>query len=304
MKKIFLSLLFFCFIFYSFSFQLYSQTSKTNSKPDYTSTKDKGWYWSNQGTFKWDYLGAEFMSRLYYRLPIFRNMNSMFFANTHITAGMEFEATLFARVTAFIEFQPVVFFGITAKVSYEGAWMESGRPVLIDNINKDYEHAIFGTTKKDIMPVRVGGNLLVAQVAPALTLGAPLGIGLLAFIYKPVITYYKTFGVSKGSYVYYSRDNLVLKDEDIDYNHDITLGYSIPQYGVSFGVNSPIEHIQSYGKIWRIGIFAVGSYKKALDNIPTLTPFAGLKLGTWLIDRYKQYKVTIFAELGIVWKFN
>lgn len=100
---------------------------------------------------------------------------------------------------------------------------------------------------------------MIVQLVSSVTLGGPVGIGFLALIYKPVITYYKTFGIGKGIYVYYSGDNIVVRDEDIYYNHDLTLVYSLRHLGFSVGINSPIKYIESYGKIWRIGIFAVGS---------------------------------------------
>ena len=154
-------------------------------------------------------------------------------------------------------------------------------------------------------PQYVGGNTIYVQMASTLTIGGPAGPGLIALIYTPYITYIRAFGVDKNSYVYLPRDAIVVKAEDFYFNHDIKLGYSMKEWGMAFAINTTIEHMLSSSKdLYRVGLFAAYSYKKALNAVPSLSPFANVKVGTWLVEKHIQYHFAIQLDVGIEWKFH
>ena len=99
------------------------------------------------------------------------------------------------------------------------------------------------------------------------------------------------------------REAIVVKAEDWYFNHDIKLGYSIREWGMAFAVNTTIEHMISSKDLFRVGLFAAYSYKKPIEKVPSLTPFANVKLGTWLVEKHIQYKFAIQMDIGLEWKF-
>ena len=149
----------------------------------------------------------------------------------------------------------------------------------------------------------VGNDSVQLQVAPTLTIGAPAGPGLIALIYQPFITYINILGVDKNDYYYLTREAIVVKGQDIWFNHDLKLGYALPSLGMSFAINSTIEHMLSQKDLYRVGLFGAFSYKKNLDSLTSLAPFINLKVGTWLIERHIQYKFAIQIDTGLEWKF-
>lgn len=262
---------------------------------------ETGWYFTNKGGFKYNYLGASYTSQFYYKNALFRDKNPLFFGSSEVNAGLEATFTSYGRLGAFVDFQPFSFFGIVFNVTYEGAWSNLGKPVFIESQN-DYAHAVTGGPKSVNEIIRTGGNTLLFQITPYITLGLPIKEDFLVFVYRPFITIYRAFGVKPDTFLYYSTDNVVVKPTDVHVAHDVMLLYSITNVGVRFGIDGVIEQIGSYDGIWRYGIFAIGIYHKPLKNHKKFTPFAALKLGTWLTDRYFQHDFTIFAEFGLRWK--
>lgn len=61
--------------------------------------------------------------------------------------------------------------------------------------------------------------------------------------------------------------------------------------------------LSSIKDLYRVGLFAAYSYKKALNSVPSLSPFVSTKIGTWLIEKHAQYKFVIQLDAGIEWKF-
>lgn len=262
---------------------------------------ETGWYFTNKGGFKYNYLGASYTSQFYYKRALFRDKHPLFFGSAEINSGIEATFTSYGRLGAFVDFQPFSFFGIVFNVTYEGAWSELGKPVLIES-QRDYAHAVTGGPKSTKEVIRTGGNTLLFQIVPYLTLGLPIKDDFLVFVYRPFITIYKALDVSPNTFLYYSTDNVVVRPSDVHVAHDIMLLYSITSLGIRFGVDGVIEQIGSYKGIWRHGIFAIGIYHNPLKQYKKLTPFAALKVGTWLSDRYFQHDFTIFAECGLRFK--
>lgn len=275
---------------------------------DFTDKSDEGWYFSNHFLGRWNHFGALYQGQLFYKKALFREMNNFFFADSYVLAGIEQEFSSFSRTSAYVEFQPLIALKMLFKFTYEAGLAQSGRPALVDSDTKEFNHALppfTGLNPMTIKPQYVGGNTIYVQMAPTLTIGGPAGPGLIALIYTPYITYIRAFGVDKNSYVYLPRDAIVVKAEDFYFNHDIKLGYSMKEWGMAFAINTTIEHMLSSSKdLYRVGLFAAYSYKKALNAVPSLSPFANVKVGTWLVEKHIQYHFAIQLDVGIEWKFH
>lgn len=262
---------------------------------------ETGWYFTNKGGFKYNYLGANYTSQFYYKQALFRDKHTLFFGNSEVNAGIEATLTSYGRLGAFIDFQPFSFFGIMLNVTYEGAWSELGKPVFIES-HDDYAHAVTGGPKSTKEVIRTGGNTFLFQIMPYITLGLPIHDNFVVFVYRPFITIYRALDMQQNALLYYSTDNVVVKPNDIHVIHDIMLLYSITRFGLRFGIDGVIEQVASYNGIWRHGIFAIGIYHNPIPQYKKLTPFAAIKVGTWLQDRYFQHDFTILAEFGLRWK--
>lgn len=227
----------------------------SSEKParDYTDKSDEGWYFSNHFLGRWNHFGAVYQGQLFYRKALFRELNSFFFADSYVEAGIEQEFGSFSRTSAYIRFQPLAALNFPAKLTYEAG--------LVDP-------------------------------------------GLLAVIYTPSINYIRAFGVDKEAFVYMPRESIVVKGEDRYFNHDIKLGYSLREWGMAFAINTNIEHMLSEKELYRVGLFAAYSYKKPPEKVPSLSPFAAFKLGTWLIETHVRYRFAFQFDVGLEWKFR
>ncbi len=302
MKKIFSIIMIMVFT----SINIFAQETN-NQKPqkDYTSTEDEGFYFSNHILARWNHFGALYQGQLFYKKALFREKNNFFFAQSHITFGLEQEFSTFSRTSGYLIFQPLIALSFLFKATYETAFAESAKPVLTDDTRRfDFALPPFtGLNPQNKKPMYVGNDSVQLQVAPTLTIGARAGPGLIALIYQPFITYINIIGVDKNDYYYLTREAIVVKGQDIWFNHDLKLGYALPSLGMSFGINSTIEHMLSQKDLYRVGLFGVFSYKKNLDSLTSLAPFINLKVGTWLIERHIQYKFAIQIDTGLEWKF-
>lgn len=281
----------------------------SSEKParDYTDKSDEGWYFSNHFLGRWNHFGAVYQGQLFYRKALFRELNSFFFADSYVEAGIEQEFSSFSRTSAYIRFQPLAALNFLAKLTYEAGLADPGRPTLLDPETKTFDHALppfTGLNPMNRKPEYVGGNTLILQMVPALTMGGPAGPGLLAVIYTPSINYIRAFGVDKEAFVYMPRESIVVKGEDWYFNHDIKLGYSLREWGMAFAINTNIEHMLSEKELYRVGLFAAYSYKKPLEKVPSLSPFAAFKLGTWLIETHVRYRFAFQFDVGLEWKFR
>lgn len=282
--------------------------AQDNAKPqrDLTDTSDEGWYFSNHFLGRWNNFGALYQGQVFYKKALFRERNNFFFADSYLIAGIEQEFSSFSRTSAYVEFQPLIALKFLFKFTYEAGLAEPGRPTLVDSNTKEFNHALPPFTGLNPMtkkPQYVGGNTIYFQMAPTLTMGGPAGPGLIALIYTPYISYIRAFGVDKDNFVYLPREAIVVKAEDWYFNHDIKLGYSMREWGMSFALNTTIEHMISSKDLFRVGLFAAYSYKKPIEKVPSLTPFANVKLGTWLVEKHIQYKFAIQMDIGLEWKF-
>lgn len=283
------------------------EKQKTKPARDYTDRSDEGWYFSNHFMGRWNHFGAVYQGQLYYRKALFRDLNSFFFADSYIEAGIEQEFSSFSRTSAYIRFQPLAALNFLAKLTYEAGLADSGRPTLLDPDTKTFDHALppfTGLNPMNRKPEYVGGHTLIFQMVPALTMGGPAGPGLLAVIYTPFINYIRAFGVDKEAFVYMPRESIVVKGEDWYFNHDIKLGYSLREWGMGFAINANIEHMLSDKDLYRVGLFAAYSYKKPLKQVPSLSPFAAFKMGTWLIETHVRYRFAFQFDVGLEWKFR
>lgn len=283
--------------------------TERKAKPvrDYTDKSDEGWYFSNHFLGRWNHFGAVYQGQLYYRKALFRELDSFFFADSYIEAGIEQEFSSFSRTSAYVRFQPLAALNFLAKLTYEAGLADPGRPTLLDPETKTFDHALppfTGLNPMNRKPEYVGGHTLIFQMVPALTMGGPAGPGLLAVIYTPYINYIRAFGVDKEAFVYMPRESIVVKGEDWYFNHDIKLGYSLREWGLAFAVNTNIEHMLSDKDLYRVGLFAAYSYKKPLKQVPALSPFAAVKLGTWLIETHVRYRFAFQFDVGLEWKFR
>ncbi|EKV56081.1 hypothetical protein [Brachyspira hampsonii] len=267
---------------------------------------DEGWYFSNHFLGRWNHFGALYQGQLFYKKALFREMNNFFFNDSYILAGIEQELSSFSRTSAYVEFQPLIALKVLFKFTYEAGLADAGKPVLVDGSTKEFNHALPPFTGLNPMtkkPQYVGGNTIYFQMAPTITIGGPAGEGLIALIYTPYINYIRAFGIDKDDYIYLARESIVVKAEDMYFNHDIKLGYSMKEWGMSFAINTTIEQMLSSKDLYRVGLFAAYSYKKALNSVPSLSPFVSTKIGTWLIEKHVQYKFAIQLDAGIEWKF-
>lgn len=267
---------------------------------------DEWWYFSNHFLGRWNHFGALYQGQLFYKKALFREMNNFFFNDSYILAGIEQELSSFSRTSAYVEFQPLIALKVLFKFTYEAGLTDSGKPVLVDRNTMEFNHALPPFTGLNPMtrkPQYVGGNTIYFQMAPTVTIGGPAGAGLIALIYTPYINYVRAFGVDKDEYIYLARESIVVRAEDMYFNHDIKLGYSMKEWGMSFAVNTTIEHMLSNKDLYRVGLFAAYSYKKALNSVPSLFPFISAKIGTWLVEKHAQYKFAMQLDAGIEWKF-
>ena len=278
MKKIFSIIMIMVFT----SINIFAQETN-NQKPqkDYTSTEDEGFYFSNHILARWNHFGALYQGQLFYKKALFREKNNFFFAQSHITFGLEQEFSTFSRTSGYLIFQPLIALSFLFKATYETAFAESAKPVLTDDTRRfDFALPPFtGLNPQNKKPMYVGNDSVQLQVAPTI------------------------LGVDKNDYYYLTREAIVVKGQDIWFNHDLKLGYALPSLGMSFAINSTIEHMLSQKDLYRVGLFGAFSYKKNLDSLTSLAPFINLKVGTWLIERHIQYKFAIQIDTGLEWKF-
>lgn len=65
-----------------------------------------------------------------------------------------------------------------------------------------------------------------------------------------------------------------------------------------------IPILLSEKELYRVGLFAAYSYKKPPEKVPSLSPFAAFKLGTWLIETHVRYRFAFQFDVGLEWKFR
>lgn len=281
--------------------------SEDNTVKDYTSKSDEGLYFANAFLGKYNYFGALYQTKLYYKKALFRDKNSFFFSTSHLTYGIQAEVANFLKASVFVEFEPLIALKFLFRATYERALAENAKPVLIDKANGEYNQALppfTGLNPKTIKPIYEGGNTFSFDISPTLTIGGPVKVGLLALIYNPTISYIHGFGIEKESYHYYGRDNIVVRDRDFYIIHDIKLGLSVPSLHSSFALITDIEQILSQKDIWRLGVFAGYIYTDSFGKNKNIIPVISVKLGTWLIDKYASYKPTFLLDASLVWKIK
>lgn len=283
----------------------------TETKPSpsrkFNSTEDGGWYFINAGLVRYNpSFGAYYQGRLVHRLPLFREQNSFWFADSALVTGIEQDVGMFSRTSAYLFFQPVIAMSVELKVGYETAIAPELRPVKVDGPMDRFNFALppfTGLNPKDRKPEYIGRDAFVVEFTPTATFGGKLGPGMIALIYSPTLMYIRAIGLADDQYYFYGRDVAVLRSSDILWKHSIRLGYAITGTGWSVAATGLVEQVQSSSRLMRAGIFASVAYEKPLESIPQLIPFVRMQMGTWLVEDYEANKFAIQLHTGLSWKF-
>lgn len=271
-----------------------------------TNTVDQGWYWDTGFRVAWNFAGVCYRNKLYYRKALSRDRNNILFNNSFIETGVELGLAPFLKTTAFIIWQPILPIKMTLKVSH---YKDLIGEVLVNGANGDYNHGYLsftglnpGTVKD---PLKINANVLEIEFSPTITLGGRVGVGVLVFVYIPYMHYFYSFDNTPTSqYRYNALNSVILQKQDILWKHTFLLGYSLLESGITAGVSTTIQHIQSIKGVFRSGIFGVFTYEKASTTRPHLIPYVRVQVGTWVKDRYLEQLFVIQAEFGLKYKFQ
>lgn len=277
------------------------------SDRNFDSIDDQGWYWLNSMYLRWSYFGAYYQTRLYYRLPIFRDQNSFWFADSAFMVGIEQDIGPFERTSLYLFWQPVIALAFEMRMGYEQDVANYLKPVEVDGADADYNFALppfTGQNPNNKTPNYQGGKAFILEFTPTLTMGGSIGDGMLALIYSPIMTYVKNFQLHNDKYYFYGRDIIVMLPTDIYWKHNIKLGYNFTGTGMSMAVISIIEHVQSSGRLMRAGLFGGFNFEKQLKKYPNLIPFFRAQVGSWLSDEYLKGDFAIGINGGLIWKFT
>ncbi|MGL4524784.1 MAG: hypothetical protein ACRCVN_04610 [Spirochaetia bacterium] len=306
MKRLFLFILLFALFVPMDVFSQEDAPKKTSTRA-FNSEEDRGWYFLNAGYGRWNPFGAYYQGRLYYKEPLFREQNTFWFADSAIITGIEQDLGPFSRTSAYLFFQPVIATSFELRVGYEKELISGLRPVVIDDPHGRYNQALppfTGLNPKDLQPTYLDTNgALIVEFTPRMTMGGKAGNGMLALIYAPTMLYIQNFGMSADQYYYYGRESAVMKATDILWKHDISLGYAFTGTGWSTALSTMIDHVNSSGRLMRIGVFGAVSYEKALTDYPDIIPFFRGRIGTWVWDEYMTQRFAFQLNTGINWKF-
>lgn len=297
-------LLFIFTIITDFSF-LFAQENESITHRSMDSTIDEGFYWDNGFKGRWNPFGAYYLTKIYYRKALSRENNNFWFANSALEVGIEQYVSSFVKTSAFVFWQPIIAINFMFKVGYSRSFVDDF--VIEGGHSADYNIAFPPFTGLNPMtkePKALQANTLEIEFIPTVTFGGKVGRGMLALIYSPHIIYFNNFGIDKDTYIYNSRESIVIKAQDIFFRHDIKFGYSLSGTGLSFAITTLIEHVLSNEEITRVGLFGSVSYERSLDKNPNLIPFFRGQVGTWLLDRYMKQYFAIQIDTGIKWKFK
>ncbi|MGL5722271.1 MAG: hypothetical protein ACRCY4_07725 [Brevinema sp.] len=265
---------------------------------------DQGLYWDQSALFRWNYFGAGYQTRLYYRKALYRDRISFFFAGSVLDAGLEQSFSSVSRTSAFVYYQPIAALSFLVKVGYAHSFV---KPALLNGSNDDFSHALppfTGLNPLNRVPVNGEANSIQIEFSPTLTIGGMLGKGLLAMIYTPTIRYYRNFSVAENQFYLDYHDVLPLRGSDVYFKHDIKLGYIFLGTGISIAFTTILEHLQSGDGLLRASIFGSFSYEKALQRFPTVAPFFKMQMGTYVVDRYAQNTFGVQIDTGVRWKIK
>ncbi|MGL4676852.1 MAG: hypothetical protein ACRCWI_04200 [Brevinema sp.] len=281
-----------------------SLSSETLTERAFNSTIDQGWYWQNSLRARWNPAGFEYITRIYYRRPLMRNKGSFWFANSALNIGIEHGISSLSKTTAYFFWQPIIALSFTVKASYAYDMIGFAQ---MSGPDDNYAIALPPFTGLNPMtqkPIYGGNQAFEIEFTPQFTFGGKAGVGMLALIYTPMMLYVHTFGMNQNQYYLNNYYVVVMKAQDIFWQHNIRLGYALIGTGISVAMTGIIEHVQSYSGIVRAGVFGAFSYEKASKRFPTLIPFFRGQIGTWIKDRYMQQYFAFQAETGVIWKFG
>ncbi|MDK2818027.1 MAG: hypothetical protein KFW21_01085 [Spirochaetota bacterium] len=302
MKKI-LFLMLSVISFVSINFAQTTTTEGTITSRPNNSTIDQGFYWDNSFRGRWNAFGACYRTKLYYRGALLRGQNSFWFANSSFEVGLEQAIASYSRTSLFLFWQPVIAVNFLVKIGYS---KDFTKPALLTGSGDNYNHALppfTGLNPLNRKPVYLDTDTLEIEFSPTFTFGGPAGPGMIALIYNPTLIYIHNFGMNPNQYYLNNRESIVLKAQDIFWNHDIKLGYNITGTGMSVALTSIIQHVQSVKGIFRAGVFGSFSYEKASIKYPNIVPYFRGQVGTWVKDRYMTQYFAIQVDTGVKFKF-
>ncbi|MGL5253626.1 MAG: hypothetical protein ACRC9L_01160 [Brevinema sp.] len=281
-----------------------SQVKETITDRAPGSSFDQGIYWDNSALFRWNYFGAGYLTKIYYRKALHRDRLSFMFAGSVLDFGIEQSLSSLSRTSAFVYYQPLAALSFLVKVGYAHAIVPSA---LLNSSTDDYSHGLppfSGLNPLNRTPVNSTSKSIQIEFAPTLTIGGAVGKGLLAVIYTPTIRYYRNFSISENEFHLDPHDVLPLRGSDVYYKHDLKFGYVLSGTGMSFALTTIFEHLQSGSALLRASMFGSFSYEKALQKYPNVAPYFKAQIGSYIVDRYAQNLFGIQIDTGVRWKIK
>ena len=264
----------------------------------------QGWYIDSTFRVAWNFAGVCYRNKVYYRKVLSRDKQNIMFQNSYLETGVELGLAPFVKATAFVVWQPILPLKFNVRVGY---YKDLLGEHLVNGSNGSYNHGYLsftGLNPNNITSDKINTSILEVEFAPTLTLGGKVGAGALVFLYTPYMSFFYSPNMKEDQYKYFSRDSIVIKKNDILWRHNFLFGYSMLNLGLTLGLSSSIQHIQSISGVFRAGVFGAIAYEKISSKYPNLIPYTRVQIGTWVKDRYLQNLFVIQLETGIKYKFK
>lgn len=244
----------------------------------------EGFYLAQNIQASYNPLGLQLATKLFYRLPVLNSEGMLWESNkldlgvqNNLSPGYEFFGL-------FVEFEPIAFFKIAGTAQFAGYYNLLGYGFRdLASYQSEFDSNSFnsGGTRNNF------GYLL--SIAPTLK----FAIDPIAALNTFSLTYYYAHD-GKG-YFFERVGNVALAKSDIELANQAYLLATVFK-GFRLGVNDYVVYVPA-SKYLSHRIAGIGVY--SIDFNDSLNLYAALLLGTFLTDRYFQYKFYIGGQVGV-----
>lgn len=257
---------------------------------------DKGLYLDNSISASLNYLGLQFSSKLYYRLPILRQSNSVLFGGTKMDFGIRNDLTpSYNYISAYINVNPIAVFDITASAGIKQFYPALGYGFISSN-GYSLDTHWSGDDAPDIEGRSKG--FLWLNVYPSFR----MKVKRLIFLHYITFSFQKSLDGDEFNFYDQSYAQNIMSEQLIIKNESILIFQINDNFMTGlYNTHQRAKDIKVSGEDYSSdSIYAMAAFEKGgLGKRENMKFNAGVLFGTWISDRYLKGKFSFKASTGL-----
>lgn len=229
-------------------------------------------------------LGLQLVTKLFYRIPLIRR-SGILWESTKLEFGIQNNLSpAYDFAGAFVSIEPIALFNLTLSAQAAGYYTALGYGLYpLSGYGAGYNGAALDSvTAKN-------GTGIVLSAAPTIK----AAVGPIAVLDTGSLSWFRANGGS--GYFYEIAGDTVLAGSDIEIGNQAYLLATVAT-GLLVGLNDGVLYVPASGYVsHRLG--AIGIYSAPLSK--KLSIYGAIVGGTFLADRYYQYKLYVAGQAGV-----